>query len=68
MYRATCDLMGADIEHLGEGTVAMIGDSEKCDRDGPRLAGISGFLLNRQGGKDFSSLTEFADAVLSGKD
>jgi FMN phosphatase YigB (HAD superfamily) len=45
----------------------MIGDSEKCDRDGPNAVGIPGFLLNRQGGKDFSSLNEFSDMVLSCK-
>ncbi|OSN68755.1 hypothetical protein BV349_00844 [Pseudomonas syringae pv. actinidiae] len=43
----------------------MIGDSEKCDRDGPNALGIQGFLLNRQGGNDFSDLTEFSNRVLS---
>jgi FMN phosphatase YigB (HAD superfamily) len=65
-YRATCELLGADTsDYFGNNKVAMIGDSEKCDRDGPRAVGIRGFLLNRQGHKDFSSLVEFSDKVLS---
>ncbi|MDD1963759.1 HAD family hydrolase [Pseudomonas putida] len=64
MYRATCELLGVDIEYFSDSSVAMIGDSEQCDRDGPRRVGIRGFLLNRQGGKDFSSLNDFADVVL----
>lgn len=68
MYRATCELLGVDFERCGEDSVVMIGDSEKCDRDGPRAAGVRGFLLNRQGGEDFSTLTEFADMVLGSND
>lgn len=64
MYRATCELLGAGIHDLSGRSVVMIGDSEQCDREGPRSVGIRGFLLNRQGGKDFSNLTDFADAVL----
>jgi FMN phosphatase YigB (HAD superfamily) len=65
MYRATCELLEVDTDDFSDNTVAMIGDSEQCDRSGPRNVGIRGFLLNRQGGKDFSSLTDFADAVLN---
>ena len=67
-YRGTCELLGVDTSYYSGGdNVAMIGDSEKCDRDGPNAVGIPGFLLNRQGGKDFSSLNEFSDMVLSCK-
>lgn len=62
LYRATCELLGADTSV--ESDVLMIGDSEKCDRDGPMAVGIQGFLLNRNGGKDFANLDEFADSVL----
>lgn len=65
MYRATCELLGVDTEHFSENSVVMIGDSEQCDPNGPRSVGIRGFLLNREGGKDFSSLTNFADTILS---
>jgi FMN phosphatase YigB (HAD superfamily) len=45
----------------------MIGDSQRCDRDGPRALGINGHYLNRKGGisaSDFSDLMAFKDAVL----
>lgn len=65
LYQATCELLGAEItDNGGEKNVLMIGDSEKCDRDGPMGVGIQGFLLNRNGGKDFTSLDEFAGSVL----
>ncbi|WP_049827844.1 HAD family hydrolase [Pseudomonas sp. URIL14HWK12:I6] len=66
MYRATCELLGADTsEYFTNDRVAMIGDSAKCDRDGPRALGIRGYLLNRMGGKDFSNLVEFSDSILA---
>ncbi|WP_339492858.1 HAD family hydrolase [Pseudomonas sp. EA_15y_Pfl2_R67] len=68
IYRATCELLGVGIEYGSENTGVMIGDSPKCDRDGPCAAGIRGFLLNRHGVGDFSSLTEFANMVLSSHD
>lgn len=65
LYRATCELLGAETsDYFGNKTVLMIGDSEKCDREGPRSVGIRGFLLNRNGGKDFINLDEFVDAIL----
>lgn len=65
LYRATCELLGAETsDHLDDNGVVMIGDSEKCDREGPMAVGIRGFLLNRNGGKDFATLDEFADFVL----
>ncbi|QXW42689.1 HAD family hydrolase [Pseudomonas amygdali] len=68
MYRATCELLGVGIQDVARNHVVMIGDSEKCDRDGPRTSGIRGFLLNRHGGGDFRSLIEFSDVVLRGND
>jgi FMN phosphatase YigB (HAD superfamily) len=66
LYRATCELLGADTaDFFGDNSVVIIGDSPKCDRDGPRDVGIRGFLLNRAGGKDFTSLTDFVNAVLA---
>lgn len=65
LYRATCELLGAETsDACEENAVLMIGDSDKCDRDGPMAVGIRGFLLNRNGDKDFANLDEFADAVL----
>lgn len=68
IYRATCEQLGVN---LGcgetEGRVFMVGDSARCDRDGPRQLGGSGFLLHRGGKGDFSNLLEFAQAVLERK-
>ncbi|HFH3756465.1 TPA: HAD family hydrolase [Pseudomonas aeruginosa] len=65
-YRATCELLGADTgDYFGNNKVVMIGDSPRCDRDGPRAVGIRGVLLNRQSGNDFRNLVEFSDTVLS---
>lgn len=66
LYRATCELLGADTgDYFGDNSVVMIGDSPKCDRDGPRAVGIRGVLLNRAGGKDFTNLADFTEAVIS---
>lgn len=44
--------------------VAMVGDSVRCDRDGPAAIGMAGFYLNRQGGGDVGNLDEFAKRLL----
>lgn len=63
IYKATCKLLGSTTSQ-----VAMIGDSQKCDRDGPRALGIKGFFLDRQGGGEraFKDLVTFARFVLIG--
>lgn len=67
IYRHTCDLLGVrpGDDFGSHGRVVMIGDSPRCDRDGPRQCGISGFLLRREHSEEFSSLTDFARAVLA---
>ncbi|SED72954.1 HAD family hydrolase [Pseudomonas coleopterorum] len=67
IYRHTCDLMGVrpGDDFGSHGRVVMIGDSVRCDRDGPRRCGISGFLLRRERAERFSSLTDFAQVVLA---
>lgn len=66
LYRATCELLGMeDTSTLTSDTAMMIGDSEKCDRIGPQAVAIQGFLLNRNGGQDFTDLTAFAEHVLA---
>ncbi|MBB2496483.1 HAD family hydrolase [Aquipseudomonas ullengensis] len=45
----------------------MIGDSQRCDRDGPTEIGIKGHFLRRSQAKslgDFSELAAFTDTVL----
>lgn len=42
----------------------MIGDSQRCDRDGPIELGISGHYLSRSSSGGFSNLIDFAKAML----
>lgn len=44
--------------------VVMIGDSPQCDRDGPRIIGISGYHLDRKGAGRISNLAQFAELVI----
>lgn len=44
LYRATCELLGADTtDFFGDNSVVMIGDSPRCDRDGPKGGVYAGF-------------------------
>lgn len=48
----------------------MIGDSQRCDREGPMALGIRGHYLRRNGlleSGDFAELTAFAETVLDFK-
>lgn len=43
LYRATCEMLGADTtDYFGDNSVVMIGDSPRCDRDGPKEVGMRG--------------------------
>ncbi|KWS40876.1 HAD family hydrolase [Pseudomonas syringae] len=64
LYRSTCELMGASTDAIDSAQVLMVGDSKQCDRDGPGVIGINGFLLARDGRGEFSDLTQFADFAL----
>lgn len=66
LYRYTCSMLNIKPgdDWNGEGRVAMIGDSKRFDRDGPRQIGLSGFLLRRGGLGGFSNLTDFAQAAI----
>ncbi|MBC3245026.1 HAD family hydrolase [Pseudomonas lurida] len=46
------------------GDAWMIGDSKRCDCDGPTTFGIQGFFLDRKGESGFTSLEAFAEALL----
>lgn len=47
--------------------VAMVGDSIRCDRDGPAAIGMAGFHLHRQGRGDVRNLIEFAELILEAR-
>lgn len=66
IYQSICNQMGVKSGHYfesGTGRVLMIGDSLRCDRDGPRAAGIMGFYLDRSGHGQIHDLLQFADSV-----
>ncbi len=65
IYRAVCHDLGVVPGHLfgGAAQVAMIGDSPRCDRDGPRAIGIKGFHLDRSGSGAIRNLVQFAELV-----
>lgn len=42
----------------------MIGDSQRCDCDGPAGFGMRGFYLNREGGGGYTTLRTFAEDIL----
>jgi HAD superfamily hydrolase (TIGR01549 family) len=59
IYEMTCEMLGTP-----PAETLMIGDSLRCDRDGPRAVGIRGFLLDRVGGGDYTDLASFAGHVM----
>ncbi len=70
IYEVMCASLGVQPGRdwlQGASSVLMIGDSPKCDRDGPRAVGISGFLLDRTKGSAIPDLVHFANMVLAGQ-
>lgn len=63
IYREACRCLGVepvwDLTASGD-RVVMIGDSVRCDQDGPRAIGISGHHLSRTGRGRICSLDQFA--------
>lgn len=60
IYQHACDQLG-----LQPFEVAMIGDSLRCDKQGPDVFGMRGFFLDRSAGLgDYSNLRDFADDVV----
>ncbi|WP_341524016.1 HAD family hydrolase [Pseudomonas sp. G.S.17] len=47
--------------------IAMVGDSLKCDRDGPRAVGMLGFHLDRSGRGAIRDLVQFAKLVIEAR-
>lgn len=67
IYQAVCNQMEVEPGCYfgnGAGRVLMIGDSRRCDRDGPRLIGIMGFHLDRAGCGPVNNLLQFVELVL----
>ncbi|MGY2956561.1 HAD superfamily hydrolase (TIGR01549 family) [Pseudomonas sp. TE6349] len=69
MYQHICtQLEVAPSQLLGSNapSVLMIGDSRRCDADGPRAAGIEGHHLDRSGAGRFRDLLEFVAGIKTG--
>lgn len=69
IYQILCRSLGVepgrDWYRGGIASVLMIGDSPRCDRDGPNAIGIPGFLLRQNASGPFRNLVQFAATVLS---
>lgn len=66
IYFATCRMLGIHLpSHDDASQIVMVGDSLRCDCDGPQALGIGGFLLDRSDKKGFSNLVEFAQFVIA---
>ncbi|MCF5167546.1 HAD-IA family hydrolase [Pseudomonas congelans] len=67
IYHAICNQIGKEPGHyLGseKGGLVMIGDSKRCDQDGPRSIGIMGLYLDRKGRGSINDLVQFAELVV----
>lgn len=66
MYQHICTQLEVAPSQLPGSTsphVLMIGDSRRCDADGPRAAGIEGYHLDRSGAGRFRDLLEFVAGI-----
>lgn len=67
IYRSTCTLLGVlpgQVVGTNSSQVFMIGDSKRCDEEGPRRFGILGHHLDRTGGGRFGDLIAFAVSAI----
>jgi FMN phosphatase YigB (HAD superfamily) len=67
IYLSICNQIAVEPGHCLGGNrarVYMIGDSPRCDRDGPRMVGIMGILLSRTRAGKIRDLTQFAQLVI----
>ncbi|KTB88295.1 haloacid dehalogenase [Pseudomonas syringae pv. syringae PD2774] len=67
IYQSICTQMNVEpgnLFDLEKGRVLMIGDSRRCDQDGPRAVGVMGFLLDRSDRGQINDLRQFAQLVI----
>jgi FMN phosphatase YigB (HAD superfamily) len=68
IYRSVSTQMGIELGHYlskDSASAVMIGDSKRCDQDGPRSIGMMGFYLDRKNRGSMSDLLQFADLVIA---
>lgn len=67
IYRSVSSQMGIEPGHYlskDSASAVMIGDSKRCDQDGPRSIGMMGFHLDRKSAGSKSDLQQFAELVM----
>lgn len=67
IYRSVSSQLGIEPGHYlskDNANAVMIGDSKRCDQDGPRAVGMMGFHLNRKSAGSNSDLQQFAELVM----
>ena len=67
IYLAVCEQIGiapGDYFSTHQAQAVMIGDSVRCDQDGPRVAGMMGYHLDRSGRGAINNLVQFARLVI----
>lgn len=70
IYQSICTALGVQPGHFfsdQNDQIAMVGDSLKCDRDGPRAVGMLGFHLNRGTQGPIGNLVQFAHLVIASR-
>ncbi len=71
IYQSMCYTLGVRPDHdwiQGTSTIWMVGDSPRCDRDGPRALGIRGYHLARGKHGAIRDLVHFASLLLAARE
>ncbi|KHK66452.1 HAD family hydrolase [Pseudomonas frederiksbergensis] len=70
IYQSICNALQVTPGHLfgdQHDQIAMVGDSLKCDQDGPKAVGMLGFHLDRSGRGAVRDLVQFAQLVIESR-
>lgn len=70
IYQSICTslaVLPGELFGVKKEQIAMVGDSLKCDRDGPRAVGMLGFHLDRSGRGAIRDLVQFAKLVIEAR-
>ncbi|WP_122668337.1 HAD family hydrolase [Pseudomonas viridiflava] len=70
IYQSICNALQVTPGHLfgdQHDQIAMVGDSLKCDQDGPRAVGMLGFHLDRSGRGAVRDLVQFAHVIIKSR-
>ena len=68
IYRSVCTMLDdlpGQVPGVSDTQLLMIGDSKRCDEQGPRAVGILGHYLDRKGGGRIKDLLSFAQGIIA---